>query len=789
MRTPISTTNANSSPRTTALPALLFVALLATACSNAGSGGAPNWGMPGQDVGNVFTPDGVTPTGDTAAGGDTATGSDAAGADTIGGEDAAPDIYIPDGPACAKASACSGFKDTPYCNLELQVCVECLLDFHCSKSTGHCQDYQCKEPSCTPGHTECQGNFLAVCQADGKGYEQSACPDDKPFCSGAACRVCVAGEVSCAPPQVAGGDSVAVQKCNADGSAADIIQVCPSGQTCFQGTCGVCTPGAKRCTNHYSEVCAADGTAWLIVEDCSKTGLTCLGGLCVNPCAGDFKSNTNVGCDYWAVDLDNAVDGSYDAQNAQFSLIVSNTADAEATVTVTVGPDPNAAGAKSKKWTVPAKGLQVIDLPDKSWGLPNQNQEGSAINGKAFRVQATQPIVAYQFNPLQNYGVFSNDASLLLPTGSLGDEYWIVSRNQLGTKFRSYFTVIATQPGKTEVTVIVSAPTIAGVGVAKMSLGGKQTFTLEQGQVLNVESNQEDADLTGSWVKATAPVAVFGGSEASNSPQIGNCVPQTKGSSNKVCASSMLGSFPIPKSCSKDADCDSECCADHLEEQLFPTKSWGTSYVGARLSPRGKEQDAWRIVAAENGTIVKISPNIGVNVPTLNQGQSFEFQTTQDFVVDASKPVLVAQYMASSYATVTAASMPCTSDASCKSQYGILATCTSVGFSKECAAIGDPSMILDVATTQYLDEYLFLVPDKYKLNYITVIAPFGAQVQLDGNNLLSSGFSSIAGSNWTVARLPIAAGKHALTSNQKVGLFVYGYDDDVSYGYPGGAGL
>ncbi len=776
-------------PMRTPLLTLCVAALLVAAgCSNTPGGGG-GFGVPQGDVGNVFTPDGVTPTADTAGAGDTVTGGDATTGDAVTGGDAAEDVYVPDGPACAKASACKDYEDTPYCNLDLQVCVQCLLDFHCSKTTGHCQDYQCKDPSCTPGHTECQGNFLAVCKADGKGYELSACPDAKPVCEGASCLTCSPGKIDCAPPQVAGGDSVAVQKCNADGSAADIIQVCPAGQTCFQGTCGVCTPGAKRCTNHLSEVCAADGSAWLIVEDCGQKGLTCLGGLCVNPCAGDFKSNTNVGCDYWAVDLDNAVDGSYDAQNAQFSLIVSNTADAEATVTVTLGPDSTAAGAKSKKWTVPAKGLQVIDLPDKSWGVPNQNQEGSSINNRAFRVQATQPIVAYQFNPLQNYGVFSNDASLLLPTGSLGDEYWIVSRNQLGDKFRSYFTVIATQPGKTDVTVIVSAPTIAGVGVAKMSLGGKMTFTLDQGQVLNVESNAVEADLTGSWVKATAPVAVFGGSEASNSPQIGNCVPKTKGSSAKVCASSMLGGFSVPKSCTKDADCESECCADHLEEQLFPTKSWGTSYVGARLSPRGKEQDAWRIVAAENGTNVTITPNIGVSVPTLNQGQSFEFETTQDFLINADKPVLVAQYMASSYATVTAGSMPCTNDASCKSQYGILATCTSAGFTKECAAIGDPSMILDVATTQYLDEYLFLVPDKYKLNYVTIIAPQGATVKLDGNPLLSSGFSTIPGTSWTVARLPIAAGKHALVGNQKVGLFVYGYDDDVSYGYPGGAGL
>ena len=744
--------------------------------------------------GVVFLPDGATAAGDTGGGG-------GGGGDTVGA-DGLPDPSevetettdeIPEGPACGKASACKDFADTPYCDLTIQVCVQCITDAHCSKSGGQCKGNKCVEIQCKPGASECQGNFLATCKPDGKGYEVNVCPDSQPTCHGGACVVCKPNETDCAPAAASGGASIAVQKCSDDGLSANIVKLCPAGQTCFQGECGVCTAGTQRCTGHLAEVCNGTGTGWSLVEDCAQKNLTCLGGLCVNPCAGDFKSNTNVGCDYWAVDLDNAVDEGggkiYDAQNAQFSIIVSNTAAAEASVTVTIGPDPTAPGAKTKTWKVPGKGLQVIDLPDKSWGMPNQNQDGSAITGKAYRIQATQPIVAYQFNPLQNYGVFSNDASLLLPTGSLGDEYWVVSRNQLGTKFRSYFNVIAVEPGKTKVKVVVSAPTVAGVGVAKMSLGTSMDFELMQGQALNVESDKENADLTGSWVKADRPVAVFGGSEASNSPDIGNCVPMTKGSASKVCASSVLGGGLGTKPCTKDADCDSECCADHLEEQLFPVKSWGKSYVGARLAPRGKEQDAWRIIASVNNTHVTITPNIGVAVPTLNQGQFFEFQTTADFLIDSDQPVMVAQYMASSYATVTVAQATCTTDASCKAQYGFVGKCESAGFSKLCAAIGDPSLILDVPVTQFLDDYLFLVPDKYAVNYITVVAPAGTAVNLDGTVLLPSGFTTISGTNWTVARLPIGTGTHTLKSSQKVGVYVYGYDDDVSYGYPAGAGL
>ncbi len=776
---------------------LAVLAVLAlSACGNSSSGTyTPAVGLPN---GDATLGDSATFDPDSAAHGDAKTLADGATANPDGSAAQDTGASGPEltGPPCAKSSACTKLKDTPFCQLDAKVCVQCLLDFHCKDTTNHCDKatYTCIEESCVPGTMACQSGFLQVCKADGKGFEVSACPDDKPVCVNSACRKCQPNESYCAKPVLPGQSPKQVMKCDGTGDSAQVVTTCQGEQVCNNGVCGVCTPGAKRCNAQKAEVCATDGSGWMVLDDCPSKGLTCLGGLCVNPCASDFKSGTNVGCDYWAVDLDNALDfaggKTYDAQNAQFAVIISNTADSPATVHVTRGVDKAAPGAKTKSWTVPAKGLQVINLPDKSWGIANQNQNGSNINNKAYRIQSSQPIVAYQFNPLSNQGVFSNDASLLLPSGSIGKEYWVVSRSQLGTKFRSYFTVVASMPGETKVTVVPSAPTIAGSGVPTMSLGGKQVFTLKQGQVLNVESNKEGADLTGSWVKADKDVVVFGGSEASNSPNIGNCIPNPKSfTGGKVCAGSTNGGG-LGKGCTKDSDCPAACCADHLEEQLFPVKAWGKTYVGARLSPRGKEKDAWRILAKDNGTQVTIQPNIGVTVPTLNQGQSFEFETTADFVINASKPVLVAQYMASSYATMTKENPSCTSDASCKSQHGVIAKCETVGFgTKICAPIGDPSLILDVATTQYLKEYIFLVPDKYQLNYLTVIAPIGATVKLDGSTLLTSGFKTVPGSTWGVARLPVGPGKHELTSSKPAGLFVYGYDDDVSYGYPAGAGL
>ena len=71
------------------------------------------------------------------------------------------------------------------------------------------------------------------------------------------------------------------------------------------------------------------------------------------------------------------------------------------------------------------------------------------------------PIVAYQFNPLENANVFSNDASLLLPTPALvasGLSYvvagWpqtIARTDDPATNFdrdlRAFLTVVGTQNG------------------------------------------------------------------------------------------------------------------------------------------------------------------------------------------------------------------------------------------------------------------------------------------------------------------------------------------------------
>lgn len=706
------------------------------------------------------------------------------------------DAGLPTGPGCAKASACKQHKDTPFCNLGAQVCVECLVDFHCKDTTNNCVANKCQEISCVPGSATCKGeNTLEVCKASGKGFDLNLCPDAAPTCFQAKCRFCEPLKSYCKAPEQGVSESSVLLKCNATGTDADIAQICKTGESCIDGKCAVCTPGQKTCFGNKAVSCKVDGSGFKADNDCDAKGLVCLAGLCVNPCASDLKSNTNVGCDYYAVDLDNAlVPGAggkvYDAQNSQFSIIVSNTKASESIVTVTEG-----CSGKKAKYKVLPNGLKIINLPDPIWKMKPPNQEGTNINCKAYRIQSSQPIVAYQFNPLSNVGVFSNDASLLLPSNVVGKEYWMMTRQQTHGNLRGYLTVVGVTEGDTIVDVLVTAKTLAGTGAGQSIPAGPWTgikkFKLKKGQVLNIETDQNGADLTGSYIKADKPIAVFGGSEASNSPNTNKCV-KGPGASKGTCQYQGW-------TCTSNADCPVTCCADHLEEQLFPTTSWGKMFMATKSKARGKEKDSWRIVAGSNGTVLQTIPP-QVPIPTLNQGQWFEFESDQDFMIVANKPVEVGHFLASSHA-------PNPNNDVCNTTYGFQKVCTNMDKlfkaklackkHSDCpniqepgdAKIGDPAFIITTNVQQYLTDYVFLVPNKYSQNYINVVKQPNTNVTLDGAPLAASAFKTFANGQWQVARLPIAQGAHRLKSNNPSGLIVYGWDNYVSYGYPGGAGI
>lgn len=112
-------------------------------------------------------------------------------------------------------------------------------------------------------------------------------------------------------------------------------------------------------------------------------------------------------------------------------------------------------------------------VPDKDGcdGAP-RNVQGTTKAKLAWHLTSTIPIIAYQFNPLENEGVFSNDASMLIPTNVLGKRYRVLTWSERVGALRAYVTVVGVGPGATSVTVTSTAKTLGGSEVPALAPGG-----------------------------------------------------------------------------------------------------------------------------------------------------------------------------------------------------------------------------------------------------------------------------------------------------------------------------
>ncbi len=454
------------------------------------------------------------------------------------------------------------------------------------------------------------------------------------------------------------------------------------------------------------------------------------------PCEQAAMAESNQGCEFWAVDLPNAwagINGSPAPQDQQFAVVVANTAsDVPATVQVFAG-----AGA------VPVDSAQVPIGQIHEFRLPVQNQapRANTYDGVAYRIESDVPITAYQFNPLDNtVQVFSNDASLLFPTHVLDTDYTAVTGDAilLGTDLEpagdnsgAFVSVVATQDGTT-----VDLYEAWG-----LYPGPSKGVVLDRGQVFTAVSLGPktypgltgDGSLSGSRVVADKPVAVFSGNVATIEPNPG------------------------------------QCCADHLEHQMLPMVAWGTAYAAAPPpSPQGTSDNpaGYRITGAYDGTPLTYSPAPPPGAPTsIDAYETVRFQTNLPFTVstsDPNKPFAVTQFLLSNQA-IAPSGQP-----------------------------GDPAMIALPAAQQYETDYIFLVPAGYTVNYVTAIRPVGAEVMLDGVSVAAGNWKPlgvIGGVGYEYLHMQVDTGSHSITADEPTGIVSVGYSVDVSYGYPGGAGL
>lgn len=624
---------------------------------------------------------------------------------------------------------------------------------------------------------------------------------------------CVPGTVRCA---------FALERCEPVGLSAawKVIDDCPAQNRICSGSllaCVECTPSQRFCQGNTVAACAADGMSSHQVTECDGTPTSsCRDGYCIDLCARAALSRSNVGCEYWAVDLDNAmIDATSNAAAQQFAIVVSNP-QPDLPASVVIEQDDSVPGAASEISVAATATIQPLNLrvfklgPREVDGSPDGEFDtgtGTAITRHAFRVTSNVPVVAYQFNPLDNVGVFSNDASLLKPVealvntpGSLLPAYvvtgWpqtIASTDDPETNFnpsdpidlRAFVTIVGTRPD-TRVRVVPSARVIPGSGIPETQPGTPIAVTLQPFEVLNLESGGFNADFTGSQIDADQPVVVFSGGEASDAPFFSKLA-------------------------------DRFCCADHLEEQLDPIRTAGKSYIAPHSPSRTRavaeagaslaiadEPEYFRVMAVDDTgpTLVYttlLPPDDVFTLPSRGTWRDITVRNGEltaahrDFMLVSDRPVVLSNIQPSQDAAFVNRGLPG----------------------------GDPSLIIVPPMEQYRTRYVFLTPDKYMFDFIAVMAPREATVLLDGNPLDSYGcsVSPADGRNEEERGKPLPDhvvyrcqlsfpvidpslpapdnvmpgsqndGVHRVDADSPVMVLAYGFDSYVSYGYAAGTQL
>jgi hypothetical protein len=572
--------------------------------------------------------------------------------------------------------------------------------------------------------------------------------------------------------------------------------------------CTDCIPNQSSCDGESVRACNADGTMGAATSTCDTTkGVACRDGACFDLCNRATVERSNVGCEYWAVDLDNAmISATSNAAGQQFAVVISNPQPDVAAVVHVFQDDGQPGDAPApievQGATIAPLNLQVFKLgPREVDGSPDgefNTGTNTALTRHAYKITSNYPVVAYQFNPLENVNVFSNDASLLKPVEALttattgllaayvvaGWPQTIAATDDPNTNFspsspinlRAFLTIVGTKEATT-VRVHTRAAVVAGGPVLATPASGIITATLGAFDVLNLETGDFNADFTGSVIDADGPIAVFSGTEASDAPHF------------KTLA-------------------DRRCCADHLEDQLDPLRTAGKIFAIAHTPSRTAavkaagakinavpEPDFVRFVAASSkgATITTTLPKPDDVIHLSGLGDFREVTAYRDFMANSSDPIHVAQVMASQDAAGVKRGLPG----------------------------GDPSLLIEPPIEQFRADYVFLTPDKYAFDFVSIVAPPTALVLFDDTPLTSLACSmgpadgltdeqrGSADPQFVVYRCQLSFpvidpnklapdnltpglqndGVHRIVGSAPLGVTVMGFDSFVSYDYAAGTDL
>lgn len=407
--------------------------------------------------------------------------------------------------------------------------------------------------------------------------------------------------------------------------------------------------------------------------------------------------------------------------NAGMSLYITSDSNASGTVSVP-------GQAWSTTFSVTANSLTVVTIPSNRAYVDCSG----CIEKKAVKVESDKDVIVYA----HHYEGNKSDATLVLPTRTNGKEYIVMSYKQGLTQERSQFMIVGSKDS-TKIKITPSVNLLQGTN-GTIAANTPYEITLNEGEVYQGRARNGGIsdDVTGTRIEvidtgATAncrTVAVFAGSSYT---AIGGC-----------------GGWGINS-------------GDNLYEQMFPTTSWGKSFV---LVPAlGRVSDNFRFLASEDNTQVFVYKSAGApDVLYLDEGEYADIDNVSTARgVLSNKPIAVAQFQKT-------------------------AKCDGGG-----NTIGDPSMTILNPLEQTLKDITLYSSRYYDIDnhYINVVIPTYAasSFRIDGN---TASFSTVPGFNsQSFARISVSSGTHRLTATTGFVATAFGEGAYESYGYAAGANV
>lgn len=260
----------------------------------------------------------------------------------------------------------------------------------------------------------------------------------------------------------------------------------------------------------------------------------------------------------------------------------------------TVGYVTIAALGYSNNFIIPASFTVNIPLP-KAADLADLND---GITNAGIHVVAFADVRVTAFN----HARYTTDSYQALHTSTLGTDYVVLTFGNVQTGAPplngSQFALVATESN----TLVRIIPSVTTMG---RTAGVPYYLTLQPGDAYQLRcTNDAPADLTGTLIKSSAPIAVFG---------------------SHLCAN-------IPSS--------NYWFCDYIVEQLPAVNTWGNEFYSAPLATRSGG-DTFRFLAAYDNTVITLN---GATIATLNRGQFHQRLVSGRSRIFSSKPILVAQY-------------------------------------------------------------------------------------------------------------------------------------------------